>query len=48
MNTADILRQSCIIGSEARSPKPNMPAKDLYHDTVKQGLIKEGWKFNLR
>ncbi|WP_377476196.1 MAG: XisH family protein [Microcoleus anatoxicus] len=43
MNTADILRKSCIIDSEARSPKRNMPAKDLYHDAVKQALIKEGW-----
>ncbi|MBE9186549.1 hypothetical protein IQ270_18115 [Microcoleus sp. LEGE 07076] len=25
-----------------------MPAKDLYHDAVKQALIKEGWKFNRR
>ncbi len=21
-----------------------MPAKDIYHDTVKKALIKDGWK----
>ncbi|MEH2242869.1 MAG: element excision factor XisH family protein [Nostoc sp.] len=23
--------------------KSNMPAKDIYHDAVKNSLIKEGW-----
>ena len=38
-----VSQESCIIDRVYRSPKPNIPAKDLYHDPVKQALIKEGW-----